>query len=228
MKIVISEIFKSIQGEGPNIGTPSVFVRVGGCNLRCTFCDTAYASFPENSGSWLTLDIDEVTKKIHEVRGNVYNLVITGGEPLLQQKALRELIGRVQSFFPSIEIETNGTILPLELIEIPNISYNVSVKLSNSGVKEGERIISDSLEFFSNYEKAYFKFVIDGENDMEEVLQIVKKYYIAPQRIFLMPLSNSSSQLEEKALKVVDLCLKYGFRYSDRLHYRLFGGERGK
>ncbi|MDI6851578.1 MAG: 7-carboxy-7-deazaguanine synthase QueE, partial [bacterium] len=175
MKAVISEIFKSIQGEGANIGAPSVFVRFGGCNLRCTFCDTAYSSFPEYADNWVSLEVGEIVNKIHEIRGSAYNLVLTGGEPLLQQKALRELIGKVQSFFPSIEIETNGTIFPTELYKIPNISYNVSVKLTNSGVKEGQRIVNEPLNFFSNYERAYFKFVVEDERDVTEVLNIVEK-----------------------------------------------------
>uniref|UniRef100_A0A7V3ZXS9 7-carboxy-7-deazaguanine synthase n=1 Tax=candidate division WOR-3 bacterium TaxID=2052148 RepID=A0A7V3ZXS9_UNCW3 len=227
MKAVISEIFKSIQGEGPNIGAPSVFVRFGGCNLRCTFCDTAYSSFPEYAGNWISLEVSEIIRKIHEIRGSAYNLVLTGGEPLLQQKALKELIGKVQSFFPSIEVETNGTILPMELFEMPNIFYNVSVKLANSGVKEEQRIVDEPLDFFSNYERAYFKFVVEDEKDVKEVLRIVEKYYISPQRVLLMPLSVNPVQLEDNANKVIELCLKYGFRYSDRLHFRLFGGKRG-
>ncbi len=228
MNLIVSEVFKSLQGEGPRIGTPSLFVRLGGCNLRCEFCDTKYASFAEFSKEWKSYTIDELVSITHSLRGRVSNLVITGGEPLLQQKVLKLFLGKVQSFFSSIEIETNGTLVPEELIEIYGINFNVSVKLSNSGLDYANRINEGAIEIFANLENAYFKFVVKSREDFEEVKELAEKFYISTQKIFVMPLSGSLKDLESVAKEIAELCIEYGFRYSDRLHLRLYGGERGK
>ncbi|MGB9823508.1 MAG: 7-carboxy-7-deazaguanine synthase QueE [Candidatus Hydrothermia bacterium] len=228
MKLVVSEIFKSIQGEGPKAGAPSVFLRLGGCNLRCDFCDTKYASFHDYSEEWQAFDIDEVIKKVIEIRLNAWNFVITGGEPLLQKKQLALLIGKVASLFRSIEIETNGTIVPEGLPGIPSLTFNVSVKLANSGIDKEIRLKRDALVFFSECENAFFKFVVSDENDIEEILSIVNEYYIPRYRVYLMPMAANEIELRERATKLSELALGEGFNYSDRLHIRLFGSARGK
>jgi organic radical activating enzyme len=228
MKLVVSEIFKSIQGEGPKAGAPSVFLRLGRCNLRCNFCDTKYASFHEYSKEWQAFDIEDVIKKVIEIRGNAWNFVLTGGEPLLQEKQLALLIGKVASLFRSIEIETNGTIVPQGLPGIPSLTFNVSVKLANSGVDREIRLKRDALLFFSECENAFFKFVVSDENDIEEILSIVNEYYIPRYRVYLMPMAANEIELRERASKISELALGEGFNYSDRLHIRLFGSARGK
>ncbi len=228
MNLIVSEVFKSLQGEGPKIGTPSLFVRLGGCNLRCEFCDTKYASFEEYSEEWKSYTIDELVSITHSLRGRVSNLVITGGEPLLQQKVLKLFLGKVQSFFSSMEIETNGTLVPEELIEVYGINFNVSVKLSNSGLDYAIRINEEAIEIFANLENAYFKFVVKSREDFEEVKELAEKFYISTQKIFVMPLSSSLKDLESVAKEIAELSIEFGFRYSDRLHLRLYGGERGK
>lgn len=228
MGLIISEIFRSIQGEGPKSGAPSVFLRLGGCNLRCSFCDTAYASYLEYAKQWINKEVEEVISDLYTARGNAWNLVITGGEPLLQSKTLRLLLGKLQSFFPSIEIETNGTLLPDEIGELHGISYNVSLKLANSGVSELERIKPEAIEYFANHPFSYFKFVVETEENIKEVIEIVERFYISRQRVYLMPRCNSPEELEKAAPLVAKVCIDYGFIYSDRLQFRIFKGERGK
>lgn len=228
MKLVVSEIFKSIQGEGPKAGSPSVFLRLGGCNLRCGFCDTKYASFHEYSNEWHAFDVDDVIKKVIEIRGNTWNFVVTGGEPLLQEKQLALLIGKLASLFRSIEIETNGTIVPEDLPRIPTQTFNVSIKLASSGVDKEIRLKKDALLFFSECENAFFKFVVRDEDDIEEILSIVNEYYIPRYRVYLMPMAANEIELQERATKISELAIREGFNYSDRLHIRLFGSVRGK
>jgi len=228
MKVVVSEIFQSIQGEGPKAGAPSLFIRLGGCNLRCEFCDTKYASFAEFASEWKEYEVEDLVREVLRLKGGTWNLVITGGEPLLQQKALRGLIGKLESSFTSIEVETNGTIIPSELFHLRTINYNVSIKLESSGVPKDLRVFDDAIEVFASYERSNFKFVVDKEEDIKEILEIVSRFYISPQRVFLMPKAESLEELKENALKVAMWALKCGFNYADRLQFRLFKGERGR
>ncbi|MEO0265424.1 MAG: 7-carboxy-7-deazaguanine synthase QueE [candidate division WOR-3 bacterium] len=228
MKLIVSEIFKSIQGEGPKTGSPSVFLRLAGCNLRCKFCDTKYASFTEFASEWKSLELTDILREIEGIRGSAWNLVITGGEPLLQKQPLAKLIGTLESLFHTVEIETNGTILPEGIPLLTSLSFNVSIKLSNSGVDEDARINGDVINFYAEFERAYFKFVIGDEFDIQELLRIVENNYISPHRVYLMPMARDLEELDRIAYKVCELAIRFGFNYSDRLHIRLFGGQRGK
>ncbi|MGB4464097.1 MAG: 7-carboxy-7-deazaguanine synthase QueE [Candidatus Hydrothermia bacterium] len=228
MRLIVSEIFSSIQGEGPKIGAPSVFLRLGGCNLHCKFCDTDYASYLEYASEWRSYPLEGLIGKIYEIKGDLWNLVITGGEPLIQEKALRVFIGRVQSAFTSIEIETNGTILPQELKNLNGLLFNVSIKLSNAGIEEEERIKPEVIDFYANWPLSIFKFVVESRQDLDEIEEITREFYIPKQRVYLMPRSRTTRELNLKALEVVQFCLEMGFNYSDRLQLRIFKGIKGK
>src|SRR5947208_3253141 len=109
----ISEIFESIQGEGASAGTPSIFVRLATCNLRCTWCDTRY------TWDWAAYHYDEEVRRIDVqsiilrlAASTASNVVITGGEPLLQQPALVELVSALPPE-RHVEVETNGTLSPV-------------------------------------------------------------------------------------------------------------------
>ena len=143
-KIAINEVFgPTIQGEGKFTGTPSVFVRLNGCNLRCAFkgslCDTPYTSHcPEKS---VMYDVDELAKAIVEridcIGGHCENshIVITGGEPMLQQEAILDLLNTLHDeygCFNQVTIETNGSIPPYEDFNSEEIFWSISPKLSNS------------------------------------------------------------------------------------------------
>ncbi len=205
-------IFKSIQGEGPLVGTPSVFLRLSGCNLACSFCDTIEA-LEKGKG----ISLEKAEKKILGIKGKAYNLIVTGGEPLLQREGLSSLLAVLKGEFSSIEIETNGTLPPLSL---KGLKYNVSPKLSNSGVKKEKRIIPSVLSKFLSL-NSIFKFVVKNEKEVREVQELRYRLKIPKDRIFLMPLSSSKEELESNAKKVALLAFKYGFRYSDRVQIRL-------
>ncbi len=212
-ELFVHSIFYSLQGEGPRAGVPSVFLRLAGCNLRCSYCDT-----PEALGKGSGLEVNEVVRKTVELASRAENLVITGGEPLLQTRVLELFLDEVLGFFPYVEIETNGTLPPLKIKS--GIHYNVSPKLSNSGEKEEKRLRLDVLREFSGL-PSIFKFVVKEREDVEEVARLVSALNIPGSRIYLMPMARNAKELMTRARGVALLALEYGFRYSDRLHLRL-------
>ncbi|HDL60283.1 MAG TPA: 7-carboxy-7-deazaguanine synthase QueE [candidate division WOR-3 bacterium] len=227
--LLISEIFSSIQGEGPRSGVPSIFLRLGGCNLRCRYCDTAYSSFPEYRDQWLKLSTQKVVDKILKIKKREKNLVITGGEPLLQENALFLMLKIIHAEFATIEVETNGTIKPSRLLHIGSkLHFNVSPKLSNSGIRENLRLNPDALFFFSSMPGTIFKFVVKNRKDVNEVEEIIKKYGIRRENVYLMPLAKTKIALSRIASLIANEAIRIGVNYSDRLQIRLWEGERGK
>lgn len=227
MKIAINtlndapEIFESIQGEGRNRGQKCVFIRLKGCNLHCSWCDTKDSwdsSCPLNEGVCL-LDVSEAEMIIRKY--TVKHLVITGGEPLLQQKAVRELIDRLQDYY--IEIETNGTILP----EFDINQFNVSPKLSHSENTTEECEKPQVLTELAKKENVDFKFVVKQESDIDAILDFVQKYGIRKNRVFLMALGKTEEELASREKLIIYLAEKNGFSYTERLHVKLFGNRRG-
>lgn len=231
------EVFHTIQGEGKNTGKPSIFVRLSGCNLHCKWCDTAF------TWNWNNTDFDhdadikyqkdvwqlkvEELSIIDTIKAlNCSHIVLTGGEPMIQQNALIEIASKLGDSY-SFEIETNGTIKPKRKFDKLINQYNVSPKLSNSGMKKELCLKDDALTYFSASEKAVFKFVIDSESDLEETEAILNNYNIEPAKVYLMPQATSVSELDQKSPWIADLCKMKGFNFSDRLHIRLFGNKQG-
>ena len=210
--IPLIEVFESIQGEGKNQGVFSIFLRLAFCNLRCSFCDSKY-TYENPKFKWEKKE--NVLKLISSFKSN--NLVITGGEPLLWQKNLIEILKEVKK---NIEVETNGTIIPLKEFDKYISLYNVSPKLENSKEEFSKRINKDALKWFSKNKKSYFKYVIDKEEDIKEVFEQIKEFKIKKERVYLMPCAKNKKELEEKSKIVINLCKKYKFNYSDRLQIR--------
>ena len=223
----ISEIFESIQGEGTNAGKNSIFIRTALCNLKCSWCDTKYTWDWENfdyDTEVHELSIDEIKQKLKKFTAK--NIVITGGEPLMQQEELISLLSSLpKKFF--IEIETNGTILPLDKLVSLIDQWNVSPKTSNSNNLLEKCEITNCYNFFKKHPKTFFKFVIETKSDILEIIQLVKKYNIDKSRIFLMPQASAKDDLISKEYLIKSLCDKNDFRYSPRLHILKWGNVRG-
>lgn len=232
------EVFYTIQGEGLHTGKPSVFMRLSLCNLHCTWCDTPYTWNWENT-PWESSTGKKFKKE--ELILNVttehllpllcaypcQNLVITGGEPLLQQEQLAVLIRNLPIGW-SVEVETNGTIIPSALEDFTCISYNVSPKLSHSGNSGKLALRPDSLRWFSECRQAVFKFVLSTPADLAEVKLIQSQFMIPSGRILLMPRGTTSQEIKSSTKEIVELCLSEGYRFSDRLHVHIWGDERAK
>jgi len=225
----ISEIFYSIQGEGLNLGRPSIFIRLYYCNLYCSWCDTKYTWLNQEKAKegidYFLMDNEVIYKAISSYPAN--NVVITGGEPLLHQSKLVDLIKLLKTKNYSVEIETNGTIMPkADLIDKVDL-FTVSPKLANSGVKYEHRIRKDVLKLFSSLENAVFKFVIQEKEDIEEVLSLVKELGIKNEKIFLMPEGTNPSILLSRSSWLVEICKEFNFKFSPRLHIMIWGNKRG-
>ncbi|MBM80916.1 MAG: 7-carboxy-7-deazaguanine synthase QueE [Planctomycetaceae bacterium] len=239
-----AEIFYSIQGEGKTIGRPSVFVRLSLCNLYCYWCDTAYTwnwqgtAFPHitdgdtpakftKENEIVTLDAADVCERIHQF--DCRNVVITGGEPLLQQDELSQLIDGLKKIDQSyqFEIETNATLIPIDDIDRASVQYNVSPKLSNSRVESARRLVDDALKWFAACSRSHFKFVIETPDDLVEVQELVEQYEIDLDRVYLMGEAMTLPELQEKQEWLWTRCGALGVNYSDRHHVRLYGSGRG-
>ena len=230
------EIFASVQGEGPSVGRPVSFMRLSRCNLACVWCDTAYTwhfegdNRPHRDGvtferkaNQVTLDEQEVAARITQLGQD--RLVITGGEPLLQAPALGKLLDRLPDI--SVEIETNGTTTVPPPLDVRIDQFNVSPKLSHSGNPADLALLSERLDAYATDPRAWFKFVIAEPSDVDEVLALRDRYRFRPGHVFLMPEGTESESLRTREKWLADLCLKHGFRMSDRLHIHLFGDTRG-
>jgi len=217
-EIGITEIFKSIQGEGYNSGIPSIFVRTSNCNINCSFCDSKY--------SWVEgkkIYAHKIYTKILELsNGKIKHVVITGGEPLLWQKEIALLIDNLKGIGYEVEIETNGTI-KWESKILPT-RFNISPKFQ--AVKP--EVIKHFVSTFGR-NMIVFKFVISNKEDLNKVIDIDNNF-IKPYNplTYLMPEGKTSKELNEKAKWIIDWINKNGhFRYSDRLQVRIFEDKNG-
>ena len=156
IKIKVSEIFTSFQGEGPYVGTPATFLRLYGCNLNCEWCDTDISTYE-------MLSVDDVAEiLITQMEfNNIETLIITGGEPTLQMEEVKRLIEELPDDI-RIQMETNGSLFEY----IPEVEFVISPK------EDKEKV----FENYYKYENVFFKFVITSQEDIDEVISIKEKY----------------------------------------------------
>lgn len=223
------EIFQSIQGEGVTAGTPSVFLRLAQCNLRCAWCDTKYtwdwAHF-DRAKETTKMSAEDVCDAIAEF--GMKRLIITGGEPMLQQDRLVPLCKSLKSSGYTFEIETNGTVNPsAEMMSLID-QWNVSPKLANSGNTLRKREVPSALKAFASNKRSYFKFVISEESDVKEVEALANKYCVSKEQIILMPQAATKAALNMRSAWLTKLCEEKGYRFSSRLHILLWGNKRGR
>ena len=229
--MLISEIFYSLQGEGELTGVPSVFVRTSGCNLRCAWCDTPYASWsPE--GRTLTLDgiVAEVAR--HPAR----HVVLTGGEPMIAPQ-LRELAAELKLLGYHLTIETAATVAPAD---IACDLASLSPKLLNAAPDaqqhpawhkrhEATRWQPDVVRAWVDGYNFQFKFVVTAPADVDELEGMLGKLGrdIPRHKVLLMPEARSLETMRARATWLPELCKARGYRYAHRLHVELWGNQRG-
>lgn len=228
----ISEIFYSVQGEGKLVGVPSVFVRTSGCNLRCAWCDTPYASW-EPQGREMA--VEAVAAEVLSYKAG--HAVLTGGEPMMF-KELPALAGLLREAGMHITVETAGTLWQ----EMPMDLASVSPKLANSTPREREggrfaraheaaRINLEVLRTFARsglIKERQWKFVVSTPGDLAEIQELLGRIGgIPPADVLLMPEGISAEALAEKGPWVAELCKRHGYRYCPRLHIALYGNTRG-
>ena len=229
--MLISEVFYSLQGEGSLVGVPSVFIRTSGCNLRCAWCDTPYASWnPEGKNR----SIDELIAEID--RHPTEHVVLTGGEPMIAA-GIRELAAELKLLGYHITIETAGTVAP-EGIACDLAS--LSPKLLNSAPNSVEHAVwhkrheatrwqPDVIRQWIERYPYQFKFVVSSPTDVDELEGMLKKLgrEIPRHQVLLMPEARSLDTMRQRAVWLPDLCKARGYRYAHRLHIELWGNKRG-
>lgn len=225
----VAEVYKSIQGEGLLTGTPSVFVRVSGCNLRCWFCDTPYASWsPEGAD----LSVDEVVAQVEE--WDCRHVVITGGEPMLYAELI-PLCDRLRRSRRHVTVETAGTLyLPLSC----NL-MSISPKLSGSTPDaeehphwsrrhERSRLRPEVVRRLMNEYVFQLKFVVDTHDDLDEIESLLAQLpSVERERVLLMPQGINEEELEERAAWLRGACRERGYTYCPRKQIEWFGSVRG-
>ncbi|CAA6803867.1 MAG: Queuosine Biosynthesis QueE Radical SAM [uncultured Campylobacterales bacterium] len=230
------EHFLSIQGEGKYVGHPSIFVRFASCNLRCPAfgvddgenigCDTTRAVY--KNPSWQDISYTELVKIVDSYPANIKNIILTGGEPLLNHKN-KDFIKFVEYLVQNnfhITVETNATI-KIDFDKYPiykHIVFAMGVKLSNSGESEAKRINIEAIHtIISNSKESFLKFVCDEDVQINE--KEIKKLLVKLPKcdVYCMPMGITDIELNKVALKLTKMCIKNNFNYTDRLHIRLWG-----
>lgn len=236
----VSELFFSLQGEGKLAGVPSVFVRLSGCNLRCVWCDTPYASWhPEGEER----SVDEVVAYVRE-QTPARHVVLTGGEPMIHE-AVVPLSWRLRELGYHITIETAGTYFREVAVDL----VSLSPKLANSTphgthpaakgdaakpgrfavVHEKHRLNLDAMRRLLALGKdRQVKFVVSGDNDLAEIDTVLAGIGgVSPSDVLLMPEGTDLGVLRSRTPAVAELCKRRGWRFCPRLHIELYGNTRG-
>ena len=226
-QLVVSEVFgPTFQGEGPSLGRRAGFVRLGRCNLSCSFCDTPYTWDWERHDPAKELTRIDVCELADQVRAmHVPLVVVTGGEPLIQQSHLVDFLTELH---PSheVEIETAGTLAPsADLVSLVT-RFNVSPKLSNSGVELERRYKPDVLRTLDATGKATFKFVVTDEPSLDEVTVIVDECRLHD--VWVMPEGVTTDAVTSRSRELAEAVLMRGWNLTTRLHVLLWGDERGR
>ena len=225
----ISEIFYSIQGEGRLLGVPSVFIRTSGCNLRCVWCDTPYTSWRPEGEDW---SIKEIIRKVGKYPSRY--VVITGGEPLLAPE-IEGLTTALKLTGAHITIETAGTIfkpVACDLVSLsPKLAHSTPVKRAGgkfATMHEQRRLNFEVITKFLDGYDCQLKFVVDQREDFKEIPAILENIpKVDPAHILIMAQGSTRPELKAKARWIVELCKKYGYGFTPRLHIELFGNRRG-
>ncbi len=225
----IAELYESIQGEGLLTGTKSVFVRASGCNLRCWFCDTPYASWQSEGEDW---PVDEIVAQIAAF--DCRHVVLTGGEPMLFAELIL-LCQRLWELDKHLTIETAGTLyLPVKC-DLMSISPKTrgscpSDEQSSRWAERHERTrhVPEVIRRLVEDYVYQMKFVIDRREDCDDVERYLEEFpEIDRDRIMLMPQGTEAVMLEEKAGWLEPYCMAHGLRFCPRRQIQWFGSRRG-
>lgn len=231
--MLISEIFHSIQGEGELAGVPSVFVRASGCNLRCAWCDTPYASWePEGR----PLSVPEITAEVQR-HAAARHVVLTGGEPMIA-KEIRALAAELRGFGYHITIETAATVPPDGIAcDLASLSPKLLNSAPDAQRHAAWRRKHEALRWRPEAVRAWidggypfqFKFVVTGPGDVDELEGMIASLGrdIPRHKVLLMPEGVTIEAIRARSGWLAGVCRERGYRYAHRLHIELFGNARG-
>lgn len=229
----VSEVFgPTIQGEGPAAGHPATFVRFMGCNLSCSWCDTAYTwdgSRYDLAAERRLMDAQLVGRLA--VAGGTDVIVLTGGEPLLQQEqpGWRQLLGHLEDHDRRIHLETNGTIPPTELSLAYLSLIVVSPKLGNAGPHRGHQDPALHPDWMgaAGLPWVHLKFVCQTPEDVAFSVGWAAEIGWPRDRVWVMPEGATADELAQRWPAVAEAAARRGVNASHRLHVLAWGTERG-
>jgi len=224
----VAEMFgPTVQGEGPSAGQLAAFVRLSGCPVHCSWCDEP------QTWDWSRFDRGAESRPV--TAGQIVTwassipaelVVITGGEPMAQQRGLTELVAALTDSGRRVEIETSGTITPVPVLASSVTAFNVSPKLASSGVPYERRIRPDALAALGVTGKAVFKFVACSRGDLDEVAELADRFGLAP--IWIMPEGVTAERVLAGMRDLADDVLNRGWNLTGRMHILLWDGARGR
>lgn len=234
LKVSGDQIFATLQGEGVTAGQPAIFLRLHFCNLACSWCDTGYTWDKNREEFWkepIDWTLSETAHNVEDAWAEKFGgqipdserrIVITGGEPLLQQKKIADLLGYLPNW--KVEIETNGTIAPLP--ELHDCQINCSPKLENSNNSKNRRFRPEVLKIINELPDSWFKFVVTAQEDLEEIDQIVKECNLTPQKILIMPEGSTLDATTAHLILVEEGVKEKGWNITKRNQLEWFGNKR--
>lgn len=228
--LVVSEVFgPTIQGEGPSVGRRAGFIRLGGCNLACSWCDTPYtwdASRYDLRAELHRMPIEAIVDRaLFDGPGLV---VISGGEPLLHQHqpGWTDLLDRLVAARVRIEIETNGTLAPTPETVARGVRFNCSPKLAHSGDLHSRRIRPAALAELVSTGRAIFKFVCACPADVDEAVELCVRYGLPAGSVWISPEGTTVAEILRHTAAIADRTIEHGCNLSTRLHTLVWGNER--
>jgi 7-carboxy-7-deazaguanine synthase len=232
--MIVSEVFgPTVQGEGPSMGRLAGFVRLGRCDLACSWCDTPYTwDWKGRNGVAYDPAIELRALAVEEVVGQVEAMgvplvVITGGEPLLQMRSVSQLCVALADRGHLIEVETNGRHAPAWPLTQVVTHFNVSPKLANSGQDEAHTIVPRALGALLASGKARFKFVCVDKADVDRVVELSAQLGIPASATWIMPEGRASGQVRSHLSQVAGAAIANHFNLTGRMHLDLWDGQRG-
>lgn len=235
--LVVSEMFLTIQGEGPSTGQRAAFVRLGGCNLHCVWCDTPYTWDADRYDLRTQMARRSVADIAHDLAAmNPRLVVITGGEPMLQQDypGFETLITLCGIRGIRVEIETNGTIAPAPwLAAADHVAFNVSPKLAHAGDPLDKQIVPAALAALRDTGRAVFKFVVRHDRlgmacDLGLVDVHTAVLHIEPDAVWVMPEGRTRESIIHATTVLAEPVIERGYNLATRLHVILWDDERGR
>lgn len=233
-ELAISEVFgPTVQGEGPSLGRRAGFVRLARCNLSCRWCDTPFTwDWRGLLGTRYDPAVEVKQRTVADVLDQVVAMdvplvVLTGGEPMLQQAALAQLGQLLVGHGMAVEVETNGTRMP-ESDLARWVRFNVSPKLAHSGDPESRRIVPEALRALAELPGTVLKFVVQHVDDLAEVADVVSVAGATPAQVWVMAEGIDAPVVQLRTAKLADAVVARGWNLTTRLHVLAWGNERGR
>lgn len=236
----------TIQGEGKLCGVPSLFIRTQGCNLRCSWknclgesvpCDTAH-SWSANGG--YNADVNEITELIlgQCKKSNIGHIVLTGGEPMLQEEATLQLLTKLRYHELHTTLETNGTVFNSQIMYVTDL-LSISPKLGMVPMSDEEyaNIIAENINHLhmNRNRSVQLKFVVSQQSDEQRILSFIElvndrsQYFCSRfdkyNDVLIMPMGATRAEMQLSAPVAAELAVKNGWRYTPRLHVDLWNNK---